>query len=203
MFHWGLDRSKDDLRAWVIEQVSQSYSIGICGFVIHCWHESFSGTMVWNNVSCIWSWPMPPSPSKPPATETQGFDWLSPESKTTSRQSSILDYVVCNLCVACARGWPYKHSYRYVWVQLRKSIDDMVTQPMMEMPQFDLEKMPLNLKLTSGHLWHLLIMICTCNGAYSLAEGLWRRSWTPGRDSIWLNSIVCLFSVNKSFRVTK
>lgn len=133
----------------------------------------------------------------------RGFDWLSPESKTTSRQSSILDYVVCNLCVACARGWPYKHSYRYVWVQLRKSIDDMVTQPMMEMPQFDLEKMPLNLKLTSGHLWHLLIMICTCNGAYSLAEGLWRRSWTPGRDSIWLNSIVCLFSVNKSFRVTK
>ena len=32
----------------------------------------------------------------------KGLEWVSPESKTTSRQSSILDYVVCNLYVVCA-----------------------------------------------------------------------------------------------------
>ena len=163
--------------------------------------QSFSGTMVWNNVLVSEADRCHQVLLSHQPQKRRGFDWLSPESKTTSRQSSILDYVVCNLCVACARGWPYKHSYQYVWVQLRKSIDDMETQPMMEMPQFDLEKMPLNLKLTSDHVWHLSIMICTCNGAYSLAEGLWRRSWTPGRDSIWLNSIVILFSVNKSLYI--
>ena len=117
----------------------------------------------------------------------RGVEWLSPESKTTSRQSSILDYVVCNLYVACACGWPYKHSYRYVWVQLRKSIDDMETQPMMEMPQFYLENMPLNLKLTSDHLSHLLIMICTCNGAYLLFSWGGVEAFLNSRP--WLNLI--------------
>ena len=94
---WGLNRGKDDLRAWVIEQASQWYSIGICGFVIKN-SQSFSETMVW--ISCIWGWPMPTSPSKSPATETQrawmGIPWVQNNIKAEfdSRLCSV-QFVCC------------------------------------------------------------------------------------------------------------